>query len=267
MGSLSAMRLFVLFHQDIHWEYYPEYLRDSLIFVNLSEHNVGKYSLPGVHAFDQASLPGFVSLGKWYAESEFLYNLSRNLSLFPNVEYVGFVHYDYDLSTLSQSDFETALSHCDVVSFETSDFEDDYRQNIMMDARFPNMLQGGGKNCYQQIVEDYNQHYHSKHTVAGLVGAEICLCSAFVMKTAVLQQMMAFIAPLIERGQLNAFDKGHRYRAQGGFLERYFGVWMVLQGVSMKNLEMPHRFQKSTPARAPLCSRIKYKIFKTLRVL
>ena len=241
-------------------DYYPNDFMQNLRFVNVGISNMRQNEFEGISIINQVEVPVFRALGAWYAESEFIYNLSLNNPLISDLDFVGFLHHDYDMRPLTLSQLDTALETCEVVSFESYLFEEDYRQNIMMDLRFPNQLQGKGKNCYDQILEDYNDYYGTQFSLEDLLGREINLCSAFLMKTDLFKNMMVFIAFIIESGKLDKFDRSHKYRIQGGFLERYYAVWICLKRLSMKTLSLPHRAQARKLRHPSLWQRIFYKI-------
>ena len=65
------------------------------------------------------------------------------------------------------------------------------------------------------------------------------------MRTALFDRMMAFTNSIVDSKKLDAFDTIHQYRIQGGLLERYYAVWMLLQKVKFSVLPLPHSFEGS----------------------
>lgn len=202
--------------------------------------------------------PHFTPLGKWYTESEVMYNLYQNQDLYTDVDYIGFIQYDMNASGLDEPTISQLIQAegSELILFQPYTFGDDYKQRVLMDPEQPNTLWGAGRNCYETIFADYNAWYGEHHRTQDYSNQIIGLCSAFLMRKEQFNKMMAFASPIIENGKLNAFDTKHKYRIQGGLLERYYAAWIMLQRVKFSVLPLPHSFDGSH-AQIPLYQKAK----------
>jgi len=170
-------------------------------------------------------------MGKRWAEYEAIYNLHIN-GLCELSDYTGFIHYDFYLHNGACSQIRDAiLNKSEFISFSTFEFLSDYRQKIAMDEREPDTLVKGGKSCYKKIVEHYNAFFGKEYKVLDLWDKHICLCNAFCMPRDGMAELMAFLAWVYERKLLEGYDFTNRYRAQGGFIERYVGVYSAFKQI------------------------------------
>jgi hypothetical protein len=243
-------KIFVIYHQEINPEYYPDDIIDKLIFTNVTNREI---ILPTKFTNIRLdSLEFFTPLGKYYTESEVIFNIYLNQKVIENIEYVGFVHHDMDLRNFHEYLFSISKSQklISAYLFQPYIFKHDYEQKILMDIDRPNILKGKGKNCYISIFNDYNSFYQKNLLVEDFFDKQIGLCSSFLVQVTVFNDMMAFISDIITSGKLDSFDKERKYRIQGGLLERYYGVWFLLSNLKTKALPLPHSFyqtKKDTP--------------------
>ena len=245
MQKELSFRIFVIHHRKLNDAYYQASMLDHFTFVNVNTADVpvdARYKTLKLTEF-----PTFTPLGKWYTESEVMYNLYQNQDLYADVDYVGFIQYDMDASGIDESTIRQLIEteQSDVILFQPYTFREDYNQRVLMDPEQPNLRAGVGRNCYDAIFADYNAHYSEQHRTQDYTDHTIGLCSAFLMRTALFNRMMAFINSIIESKKLESFDTSHRYRIQGGLLERYYAVWMLLQKMKFSVLSLPHSFEGS----------------------
>jgi hypothetical protein len=240
---MPRYRIFVVFHDTLTLEYYHESVLDCLVFVNVNPHNPHEY--PSLNVINLYEFECFVPLGKWYTESEVIYNVFRNPQLYADADFVGFLQYDVDASPLRHEHLLALMQQAVYLSFEPHRFRDDYAQNILMDPAQPNVLRGNGKNCYLGIFEDFNRHYDTRFVVQDWMGHSIGLCSCFLVKRALFDELMTFVEGIIQRKKLDAFDTRHQYRIQGGLLERYYAIWFLLKQIPLTPLRLQHHYAET----------------------
>jgi hypothetical protein len=242
---MNRYELFVIFHKGLKEEYYNESLISNYTFVNVNRNNEQRATYPDYRIINQFDFKDFYSLGKWYTESEVIYNIFKNDYLYKDLEYLGFLQHDIDSSILTESILDDLLSGRQHINFQPYLFDEDYNQKILMDPRSPEKRVGSGINCYDVILNDYNAFYHTDFKIDDLKGRTVNLCSSFLIRKDLFVEMMRFVVPIIEAGKLDKFDTKHKYRVQGGYLERYYAVWLALQNLESAELRLTHYFDES----------------------
>ena len=235
----TKVTIYIVTHRPLFDEFYAS--DDSLEQQWLQSVEVGNSRSPRssfVHKnFCLSDLYKYQVMGKRWAEFEAIYNLHIN-GLCELSDYIGFIHYDYYLHNGACSQIKDAiLNRSEFISFSTFEFIADYRQRIAMDDRNPNTLIIGGKSCYKKIVEHYNTFFGKDYKVLDLWDKDICLCNAFAMPRDGLAELMAFLAWVYESKLLDGYDSTNRYRAQGGFIERYVGVYSAFKQITRVELK------------------------------
>lgn len=248
-------KIYIVTHDSLYKQMYfhdAYFGEKNYEVLNVGEGNVkDSLNLPVVN---QRELSNYQQQGKWWAESEGIYNLWKS-KRWKKMDHIGFIHYDLELRlddrvsgfprtniTGRINDYlrDRARAH---ISFETHDFETDYNQHIMADYRFPNSLTGDGKNCYDYILDVYNHFYGTNITVDDLRKLkQINLCSCFLIDTTSFNEMMLFWDYVVQKGDLERFDPNHLYRLQGGLAERFFGVWLMLHYSEMLDVSLVHHY-------------------------
>lgn len=251
-------KIFIATHKKIYDKMYQgdyKFNNEQYVFLNVGQSdkldNSEKY-----HVINQKELPNFVSLGKWWAESEGIYNIWRS-GIYKSLDFVGFLHYDKELCLTEKRLFHRRnitqrigkyllenpnRAH---ISFETHDIQRDYNQHILADVNQPDTLQGEGNNCYDYILKDYNDYFKTSYTLEDLLNRkEINLCSCFMMDTNTFEKMMKFWDSIVMSKKLEQFDTKHQYRIQGGLAERYFGVFLAFEYEEMEDISLIHHYNK-----------------------
>ncbi|MDH7463255.1 hypothetical protein QEG73_18295 [Chitinophagaceae bacterium 26-R-25] len=238
-------KLFVVYHNQLEEKYYDLSLKDEYYFVNVKPNN--SFELKGweLNTINQNELPSFVPLGKEYTESEVIYNVYKSGQLHESLSHIGFLQHDIDSTILSKELLDGLLANHEHINFQPYTFNGDYGQKILMDPRYPNRKTGKGLNCYDAILEDYNNYYQTKHKIEELEGKTINLCSAFILKKDVFISMMQFIETVIASGKLNEFDTERKHRIQGGLLERYYAVWLAFASLRSCEVPLEHLFHET----------------------
>lgn len=229
--------IFIVTHGPIIEDYYkndPLFSKEHYVFLNVAQNPIaGTYkdlSIINIPAVDN-----FISLGKQWVETEAIYNIYTS-GLYKNYDYIGFIHWDHEFRTGAKPFafnitekinryLEAGLELKEFISFQTIDFSADFNQHIMMDDNRPNELIGNGRNCWEGIIRDYNDYFHEHLSLTDLRGKKICISSAFLCDRDSFERMMGFYAYIIKSRNLEKFDTGHKYRFQGGMMERYAGIF------------------------------------------
>lgn len=240
-------KIFIVTHGPVEEQYYandPLFSNEHYEFFNVSNKNLSHSRYRIINKNDVKS---FIHLGKWYAEAEVIYNVYKN-NLYQNLDYVGFIHWDYELKSqdrtigynVTEAINEAVERGVPFVSFSSYNFEEIYNQRIMMDPRYPNHKIGNGKNCFDTIIEEYNDFYNKQLSVSLLLTSRINLCSAFLCSKATFEHLMSFYAFIIEKKEIEHYDSNHKYRFQGGLLERYIGCYSAV--ADFAEIELIHHY-------------------------
>lgn len=201
----------------------------------------------------QIELPNYQNLGKWWAESEAIYNIYHNKKLYKNLDYIGFLHYDKELKIIEthKTDITKRINNYIMnktkghICFELHNTINDYNQSILADDNQPNTLVGTGINCYDYILKDYNDYFKTNYLIQDFFDKKhINLCSCFLIDVKTFEKMMGFMEYIVESKKLEVFDTEHKYRLQGGLMERYFGMFLTFEYDNFLNLNLYHHYDK-----------------------
>ena len=251
-------KIFVVCHKEIHDEIMKcdkGFNKDNYVFLNVGSLEKLENS-DGYNVVKQEELNNSVSIGKYWAESEGLYNIWRS-GIYKKLDYIGCIHYDIQLMLDKEKVF-TIGNKTNItkrvskyirhrkrghISFATFYPKVDFGMKVMMDPQYPNTCVGNGRNCYYSIIEDYNQYFGTNHTIEEFIKRKkFNLCSCFLIDTHGFDRMMGFFDWIYNSHKLDEYDTEHKYRFQGGMAERYFGVFMLFEYKHMKNLSLIHLY-------------------------
>lgn len=238
-------KIFIIFHDTLNIQYYNASILKNLIFVNVRKDNKNRY--PDLKIINLHEFKEYKPIGKYYAESEVLYNIYKNIYLIENIDYIGFLHHDFDCSKLTDEIIQKSIADNKLISFETHLFKHDYKNRILMDPQKPNTLYGRGRNCYDTIFYDFNTIYNTNYSVSNFIESEseIILCSCFLTKAKIFVELMDFGSLIIESKKLDLYDTNHKYRIQGGLMERYYATWFLLKKIQFITIKIQHNFYES----------------------
>lgn len=251
---MKKWKIYIIGHKKIHdltVKCDRDFNNDNYTFLNVGNQD-SLENQDGYSVIKQSELANSISIGKYWAESEGIYNIWRS-GVYKELDYIGFIHYDVQLKldkkfvigskTNITKRINKYIDNKDRghISFATFTPKGDFAQKIMMDENEPNTLVGDGRNCYYEIINDYNQFFGTSHTVEEfMLFPKINLCSCFLIDTAGFEKMMGFFEWLYESHKLDKFDTEHKNRFQGGMAERYFGVFLMFEYDKMKDLNLNH---------------------------
>lgn len=251
-------KIFIVGHKRIYEELYrndPGFNYDNYWVLNVGEHD----RIEGAEKFTcirQKDLTDFYSLGKWWAESEGVYNIWRDGG-WRDLDFIGFIHYDKELRLTSRHLIKAHNTNITDrinkylsgktrahISFETYKTKTIYNQRILADVSQPEILTGvEGVNCLDYILEDYNKYFGKDYSRKDLLRRRhINLCSCFMIDVATFHKMMGFFDWVVKSHKLEQFDKKHRNRMQGGLAERYFGVFLIFEYTTFADISLIHHY-------------------------
>lgn len=249
MESINKKKfiIFVVFHDKLDLEFYDIDLLEHYVFINVNPNNkfLEDYKKKGLNTINLFEIKNFIALGKWYTESEVIYNVFKNKYLYQDYDFIGFSQYDIDTTILNTGLITQLIKNNDHINFQPIPFEDDFSQKILMDESKPNTLTGKGKNVYKGILDKYLNYYGLNITEKALKNKNLNLCSSFLLKKELFDEMMDFVSTVIESKELDTFDTERKYRIQGGFLERFYAVWLSLKNTDNYNLPLKHYFEET----------------------
>ena len=258
MKNNDNWKIYIVGHKKIHSDLMAgdkQFNNENYVFLNVGQLEHLENS-ENYHCINQKELPNYISIGKYWAESEGIYNIWRSQS-YKDLEYIGFLHYDIEFrlnkrfclgghtNITERINKYIAGKKRAHISFATYTTKQDYAQRIMMDPARPNELVGDGLNCYDQIIKDYNHYFKTEYTLDDFLARKyINLCSCFLMDTTTFDQMMLFFDWLVNSHKLDDYDTEHKNRFQGGMAERYFGVFLLFAYDRMMDMSLVHQYDR-----------------------
>lgn len=244
--------LFVVFHSGLHEEIYKN-KENFYLFAKVGDFPLKVNSeLIKNQVIYADKLEGFLKKGAHWAESEFIFALYNTLKKNPNylkTEYVGFTQYDHSCINMDETEylidymnhFTQEVSHEKILSLVPikTDYEI-YENKIAMDFS-DKEKQVGTPSCYFRMIKNYNDYYSTNYNFSdfySMTSGYLPLCSSFVMSTKNFMEMMNYCSWATERDNLDEFDRERKWRAAGGFMERYYATWMILSKKKITNFQI-----------------------------
>jgi len=238
-------RVFVVFHSQLHEHQYRG-VEDLYSFVKVGD---SPFSIVSENISSKVLLckdmPGFVSKGKHWTESEFLISLYHTLKKDPSylneTDYVGFMQYDHTIKSKDgKSMLDYLIKHVDamgnlgVICFAPIDLNHEITSTkIAMDPNEPQKLRGDPL-CYFPMIANFNKYYGTSIRFSDFAKNKIIpLCSSFVMSKDNFMDMMNFCVWAAERDNIDQYDPERKHRLSGGLMERYYGTWILLKGLKI----------------------------------
>lgn len=251
-------RVYIIGHKKIHPQLMQgdkKFNNENYCFLNVGQLEKLENGEPYV-CINQRDLANAVSIGKYWAESEGIYNIWRS-GIWKELNYIGFLHYDIEFrldkkyylgnKTNITARIEKYIADKEKghISFATFTPKQDYAQRIMADVSRPNEVTGDGTNCFEYIINDYNHYFKTDYTVDDFLQRKLLnLCSCFLIDTKSFDKMMGFFDWLVNSHKLDVFDTEHKYRFQGGMAERYFGVFLLFEYDKTLDLSLVHQYDQ-----------------------
>jgi hypothetical protein len=269
---MKRLKIFIIFHASINIEYYQKEILPYIVFVNVNPANdYIKDKFKDLTIIQLNEFKKYTKLGNQYAEAEVLYNVNQNSYLTENLDYIGFLHHDMDISKVRIDQLMKICKEERVISFETHTIRDDYNNQFLMDDSKPNLWQGFGKSCYDTILSDINEYTGGSIEISNIKHKKTALCCAFMMSLPDYKKMMNFIGKIIESKKLDKYDSKKQFRMQGGLLERYIGTWIAINTNDVYPISIIHTFHQTNKAISKnknfkkLLDRLKLKAIKAIK--
>lgn len=230
----------VFYNKDINFN------NENYTFFNVSKEKMynSKYSI--INACD---IDNYVYLGREYAESEVIYNI-YNLNLFTDYEYIGILHWDFELASIDESRYDVtstinrALEHSSYISFYNFSIEQLYKQYIILDERFPNKLIGetnsGLINCLDYIIYDYNKIFNTDISLKKIYKNRANICCSFLVNRVIFDKIGYMVNNVIHNEYFKKFDTYNKHRMIGQIIERYISIFSTQHNFTEINLK--HNF-------------------------
>lgn len=254
----NKWKIYIVGHKKIYEELMTgdrKFNNENYTFLNVGQLEQLENS-ENYDCVNQRDLANYMPIGKYWAESEGIYNIWRS-QIYKELEYIGFLHYDIEFRLAKKfclgghTNITERINMYIVgkqkahISFATFTTEWTYSQRIMMDPERPNELQGDGINCYDQIIKDYNEYFKKDYTLKDFFARKrINLCSCFLIDTDSFDKMMQFFDWLVNSHKLDIYDTEHKNRFQGGMAERYFGLFLLFEYDKMLDMSLVHQYDR-----------------------
>lgn len=252
-------KIFIATHKKFHPEMYevdPQFSNENYCIMNVGQLDVLE-NQEGYDVVDQKKLPNFYPLGAWWAESEGIYNLWKN-GVHIDLDYIGFSHYDKEQRLIKKNILGRQATNITErinkyiadkekahISMENHSTKEMYLMRSMADVTRPNEDVGDGMNAFDFILNDYNSFFGKNYTINDFLKIkQINLCSCFLIDVKTFDKMMNFFDWVIVNHHLDVFDTEHKFRAQGGLAERYFGVFLMFEYEKSLDLSTIHHYNK-----------------------
>ncbi len=242
---MNNATLYIVFHSSLHEKQY-EGIEHEFVFAKVGDLPMSVSSdRIRSRVIEASSLSGFKPLGKHWAESEFIFALHRTAESI-STDWVGFLQYDNTVMSKGGERITDVLSASlptmsrdSVISFAPVDTKYEMDANhIAMDFTDPRKIRGDPR-CYFPMIADYNKFYGTKHSYQDLLRhPKMALCSAFLMRREKFGEMMRFSEWVVAKNDLDRFDPDRKHRMAGGYMERYYAVWIALSGSTLHTLQI-----------------------------
>ena len=296
--SRKNWKLFIMCHNVIWDKMYaedPDFSQKYYSFLKLGNHDLKYNPRKGYHIINEFDSP--ITLPKaYYAELTGMYCIYKN-KLYEGFDYIGISHYDKehrilgssgetDIAALEASRYraevlrkqsygptditkriDDALNSFPAVhiSLESHDFNKIYNQRVLMDKLQPDQFVGEGRNCFDEIVTDYNAFFGTNYSIEDVAkDGFLNMCNCFVTPVYLFEKLMSFVTQIIESSSLDVYDSQRLYRLQGGLLERYVAVFFALEGIQKIDLSITHRHWEKRTSRGNTMTQLVNKIKKHL---
>ena len=228
--------------KDINQDYYakdPTISKKHYTFFNLGKE---PFSIDGFEVVNSSEIPGYIRLGRKYAESEVIYNIKK-LNLFSDLSHIGLMHYDFDFfdNTSLQTNITEFIDNSlengiDFVSFFSGFLGHIIGPyNVLFDKRKPNCLfvrDSGLEDPVSingKIIKDINRILGVELNLKNYdLYSRIALCCSFLAKKEIFDKAGELIVDLIDSHCLDGFDVGDKHRFPGQVAERYIAFFSML---------------------------------------
>lgn len=292
---LNSWKIYIMCHNVIWDKMYagdPDFSQEHYSFLKLGNHALRHNPDKNYHIISEFDSP--ITLPKpYYAELTGMYCIYKN-KLYDGLDYIGISHYDKEHRLIGAGGeinipaLENTRYHAEVlreqthgptditrrineiinkfspvhISLESHDFQKIYNQRVLMDRLKPDQFVGEGRNCLDEIVQDYNDFFGTEYTINDVAkDGFLTMCNCFVTPVFLFEKLMSFVTEIIESRSLDVYDSQRLYRLQGGLLERYVAVFFALEDIKKIDLSITHRHWEKIIAPKSRWKQVVRKIF------
>ena len=118
-----------------------------------------------------------------------------------------------------------------------------YDQSILMDKGQPDKFVGKGRNCLDEIADEYNSFFDTSYSMQEVAkDGFLNMCGCFVTPVYLFEKLMSFVTSVMESRKLDIYDSKHQHRMQGALLERYVAVFIALENINKSDLSITHQY-------------------------
>lgn len=260
MMESSDFLILIVTNGAIMPEYYagdPLFSGRNYVFLNVG---AGRMEPPGekFSVLNSADVPGYVQLGREWAESEAIYNMDAVMDrLGRDYGEVGLLHWDFNFreKNTGSSEVTALVRKCLSAGYRyISFFPAQFRlitgmYNVMMDERQPNCLFTSKSGLSDpRSANEYVLDYFSSSVPGGFSLSEgainpvfpVSMCCAGLFPREWFAHARKFMERAMSDGVDTRFDTQKRHRFPGQLMERFVALDSVFRRKALMGLD--HRF-------------------------
>ena len=249
----TKWKILIVTNNRIIPEYYQNdrmFNGDNWTFFNVSKDN--RVTNDNFNVINALDMPNYEFLGKEWAESEVIYNVSK-LDLFKDFDYLGIIHWDFNLYNKNYDTYRITeninriLEKYDVISFFQSKLSSTTGYyDVMMDERKPNCLfcRESGLDNPVSCLEYVKRFLPNPNIDISSISPRliISLCSSFLCKRTNFIELGNMISRIKSDECIRRFDTENRHRFPGQLIERLFALYLSGMFFDPFDFTLDHRF-------------------------
>ena len=243
---VGTNKIFPQFYQND-----PQFNKDNYLFINVSDENVNSNF---VNILKTSDIENYQKLGYPYAESEVIYNIYK-LNLFNDYEYIGIIHYDFNLyskryktSKITESIDYLLNNGIEYISFQNMNLGYIYKNaNIMLDERDKNCVFPQFSNLenprtsFDYTFDHINKINDTNYSIKNFdLNQNINMCCSFLMKREIFNKLGLLVSNMIDEHYMDIFDYKKINRIPGNVIERTVGIFSLFHKHIEFDLEHKH---------------------------
>lgn len=224
-GTTMKLKIFVVYHRDIHAELYDEESVNNIVFIGVNKHIKEGYCGGKQHnIIYEEDLPKYdASLQEnGYNETSAIHHIYVN-RVYQGLDYIGFAQYDMSIKS-------------DVFNKINQTIVNNPSKSYIFYAFKLEMLHLSGGVPYKFILDSYNNHFKTNHTLSEIksnpfTAHNLVLLSTFVIPVKMFEKIMPWISKLI--GELYPWSNLPTWPGKHGhigcIMERAYGLALALE--------------------------------------
>lgn len=226
--GFMKLKIFVVYHRDIHNELYDKESINKIVFIGVGNHiKKGYYRRKKYNIIYEKDFPIYdASLQeKGYCETSAIYHIYANKA-YQDLDYIGFAQYDMYIKN-------------DVFNKIDQTIVNDPSKNYIFYANKDKMLHLSNVVPYEFMINSYNAHFKTNFTTIKLkndplASNSLILESTFVIPVKIFEKIMPWISKFIDEiypwANLPPWPT-HRgpHGHLGGVIEMAYGIALYLE--------------------------------------